>query len=325
MKTAMVTGGAGFIGSHLVDRLLADRWRVRVVDDMSSGTMANLAQHKNNFNITVRRKDIRRVDSIGKFMKGCDAVFHFAAHADIRSSLRNRAADLENNLIGTLSIIEAMQREAVPDLVFASTSAIYGETSVHPTPEDHLSLQTSLYGASKLACEAFAEAYTQFSPIRFWAFRFANVVGERCRRGVVWDFTKKLLSNPRELEILGDGKQSREFLYVGDCVNGFMSGYEKGQGNVNVFNLGLQGQTTVDEVANIVIEELGLSSVEKRYTGGIRGWVGDNPIVVLDLRRIMSLGWKPKLSGEEAIRRTVRWSTEILGRRTGDGSKRVTA
>jgi UDP-glucose 4-epimerase len=203
-----------------------------------------------------------------------------------------------------------MIKDDVRDLVFASTSALYGEGVVRPTPENYSSHQTSLYGASKLSCEAYAEAYTEFAPLRFWSFRFANIIGERCRRGVIWDFVHKLLDNPSELEILGDGKQSKEYLYVQDCVDGMLLGYRKASEKVNIFNLGMQNQTLVDRVADLVVEEMGLKDVKRSYTGGSRGWIGDNPIVELALDRIRQVGWTPRISSEQAIRRTVRWTMQ---------------
>jgi UDP-glucose 4-epimerase len=309
---ALVTGGAGFIGSHLVDRLLADGWSARVVDNMTCGYASNLDQHKGNPQLEVHEADIRDASVMHRLMKGCDTVFHMAAHANIKTSLEDHRADLENNLIGTLNILEAMIVNGVHDLVFASTSALYGQAEVKPSPEDYAAIQTSLYGASKLACEAYAEAYTEFAPMKFWAFRFANVVGERCRRGVIWDFVHKLRKNPRELEILGDGKQSKEYLYVQDCVEGMILGYRSTSNKVNVFNLGVEQQTLVDRVADLVIQEMGLGNVSRKYTGGAQGWIGDNPVVELSLERINRLGWTPKLSSEEAIRRTTKWTLNSL-------------
>jgi len=179
---------------------------------------------------------------------------------------------------------------------------------VMPTPEDYMPVQTSLYGASKLACEAYAQSFTQIAPIRFWAYRFANVIGQRCRRGVVWDFVHKLRRSPKELEILGDGKQSKEYLDVKDCVEGMMLGYRKAAGTVNSFNLGQVQQTLVDDVADIVIREMGLGEVKRRYTGGIRGWIGDNPSVVLSMEKISSLGWSTEMDPPEAIANTARWT-----------------
>ena len=305
-----MTGGAGFIGSHLVDRLLGDGYSVTVVDNMSCGCLQNLEHHSGNPRLAVHEVDIRETGELDRIFAGHDVVFHMAAHANIRSSLADHRADLNNNLIGTLNILEAMERNKIQDLVFASSSSLYGDTAVRPTPEDHLSAQTSLYGASKLACEAFVEAFTEFAPVRFWAFRFANIVGERCSRGVVGDFVRKLLKNPCELEILGDGKQSKEYLYVKDCVEGMLLGYRKSSGKVNIFNLGMEEQTLVDRVADIVIEEMKLSKVKRKYTGGKRGWIGDNPVVELSLERIMKLGLRPKVWSEEAIRRTTRWNLE---------------
>jgi len=307
---AIVTGGAGFIGSHLVDRLLGEGHYVTVVDNMSCGCLENLQHHSGNPRLTVHKVDIRDAGQLDRIFAGHDVVFHMAAQANIRESLVDHRSDLENNLIGTLNILEATHKNNIQDFVFASTSAVYGEAAVRPTPEDYFPVQTSLYGASKLACEAYVEAYTEFAPIRFWAFRFANVVGERCRRGVIWDFVHKLLKNPSELEILGDGKQSKEYLYVKDCVDGMMIGYQRSSGKVNIFNLGMEEQTLVDRVADIVIEEMKLGKVKRKYTGGPRGWIGDNPVVELSLKRIKKLGWRPTVSSEEAIRRTTKWTLE---------------
>ena len=171
-----------------------------------------------------------------------------------------------------------------------------------PTPESYMPVQTSLYGASKLACEAFAQAFTEFADISFWAYRFSNVIGERCRRGVTWDFINKLLKNPKELEILGDGHQSKEYLHVSDCVEAIMTGYAKSHNKVNVFNLAIEEDSTPVDVADIVIREMGLSNVHKKFTGGRRGWIGDNPVVHLSIEKIKSLGWRPRLSPRNQFR-----------------------
>jgi len=312
---AIVTGGAGFIGSHVVDRLLEDGYCVTVIDNMSCGSSLNLKQHEGNSRLICHSTDITHAAELDKLFAGHDIVFHMAAHANIRESLVDHMSDLANNVVGTLNILEAMIKNDVHDLVFASSSAVYGEAKVRPTPEDSPTVQTSLYGASKLACEAYMQAYAEFSPIKSWAFRFANVIGERCRRGVVWDFIHKLRKDPKELEILGDGKQSKEYLHVKDCVNGIMMGYRGTSSKVNIFNLGMKEQTVVDEVADLVIEEMGLTNVRRTYAGGARGWIGDNAIVELEMSRIMKLGWRPQLSSEEAIRRTIRWTLNETARR----------
>jgi UDP-glucose 4-epimerase len=307
---AIVTGGAGFIGSYLVDRLLHEGNAVTVVDNMSCGCLENLKHHSGNPDLIIQKDDIKNAKKLDRIFAGHDVVFHLAAHANIRQSLVNHRADLDNNVIGTLNVLEAMCKNEIQDLVFASSSAVYGEATVRPTPEDYSSVQTSLYGASKLACEAYAEAYTEITPIRLWAFRFSNVIGERCRRGIIWDFVHKLSNNPGELEILGDGKQSKEYLHAQDCVNGMIMGYRRATGKVNIFNLGVEEQTLVDEVADIVIEEMGLKKIKRSYTGGPRGWVGDNPVVELSLERIKKLGWSQSIPSEQAIRRAVRWTLE---------------
>ncbi len=312
---AIVTGGAGFIGSHLVDRLLSDGYFVTVLDNMSCGCLENLKHHSGNPRLAVHKVDIRDADQLNQIFAGHNVVFHMAAHANIRTSLIDHKADLDNNLVGTIDILEAMLKNNIQDLVFASTSALYGEATVRPTPEDYMPIQTSLYGASKLACEAYVEAFTEFAPIRFWAYRFSNIIGERCRRGVIWDFVFKLLKNPKELEILGDGKQSKEYLYVADCVNGMMIGYQKSHGKVNLFNLATEENSSPDEVADIIIREMGLEDVKRRYTGGPRGWIGDNPMVHLSIDRIKSFGWKPKVSSKEAIAITAQWAIKETSKR----------
>ena len=313
MKKALVTGGLGFIGSHLVDRLLDDDWHVVVLDSLLTGRRSNLAQHKGDPRLEVVEGDIRDLEAISKCSRGCDAVFHLAAHALMRVSLRDHRADLEYNIVGTLNVLESMVANNVQDFVFASTSALYGEAEITPTPEAYSGIQTSLYGAAKLAGEGYASAFAEFSPIKVWAYRFGTVLGDRCRRGAIWDFTHKLLENPAELEILGDGRQSKDYMFVKDCVDGIMLGHEKASDRVNIFNLGLQEQTTVDQLADFVIEEMGLSKVRKSYTGGARGWVGDNPVVYLSTKRIKGLGWRPKTSPEEAIRLTARWTLREAG------------
>ena len=317
-KKALVTGGLGFIGSHLVDRLLDSGWKVGVLDNLSTGHRANLAHRADNPNLRITEGDIRNVRNVSAVTVGCDAVFHLAAHAMMRVSPSDHKTDLDNNLLGTLNVIESMITHEVPHLIFASTSALYGEAEVVPTPENYLGTQTSLYGAAKLAAEAYACAYTQFSPLQLWSFRFGTVIGEGCRRGAVWDFTHKLLQTPAVLEILGNGQQKKDYLHVEDCVDGIMTGYDKASDRVNIFNLGLEEQTSVDELADIVIAEMGLTDVKRRYTGGEHGWVGDNPVVYLSAKKLRSLGWRPTIPPREAVRLTARWTIDAIQRRSQD-------
>ena len=311
-KRALVTGGLGFIGSHLVDRLLDRGWEVVVLDNLSTGHLANLAHRADDPSLRITEGDIRNIGDVSAAMTGCDVVFHLAAHAMMRVSISDHKTDLDNNFLGTLTVIDAMIAQEVPDLVFASTSALYGEAGIVPTPEHYLGAQTSLYGAAKLAAEAYACAYTQFSPLRLWSFRFGTVLGERCRRGAIWDFTHKLLQTPDILEILGNGQQRKDYLHVANCVSGILTGYDRASGSVNIFNLGLEEQTSVDELANIVVAEMGLTDVQRRYSGGERGWVGDNPVVYLSAEKLRALGWRPAVSPREAIRRTARWTIDAV-------------
>jgi UDP-glucose 4-epimerase len=306
---ALLTGGLGFIGSHLADNLLSRGWELIVLDNLLTGFQANLAHQAKNDKLRIVIADIRDPQTSRKLTSGCDAVFHLAAHALMRVSLSDRRVDLDYNLVGTTNILEAMLENHVPDFVFASTSALYGEAAVTPTPESYFGTQTSLYGAAKLACEAFAEAYTELGEMKMWAFRFGTVLGERCRRGAIWDFVSKLNDTPKELEILGDGKQKKDYLYVQDCIDGILTGYEKEKRfSSNVFNIGLQELTSVDRLSDLVIQGMGLSNVTKRYTGGPRGWIGDNPIVHLDVAKLKSLGWSPSVSAEAAISKTIKWT-----------------
>lgn len=321
MKRALVTGGLGFIGSHLVDRLLDMGWEVVVLDNLSTGCRANLAHRAGDPNLRIAEGDIRDIADVSAVTIGCSAVFHLAGHALMQVSLSNRRTDLDNNLIGTLNVIESMTSHEVPHLIFASTSALYGEAEVVPTPEHYLGIQTSLYGATKLAAEAYACAYTQFSPLRLWSFRFGTVIGERCRRGAIWDFIHKLRQSPPALEILGNGRQKKDYLHIEDCLDGIMTGYGKASDPVNIFNLGLEEQTSVDELADIVIAEMGLTDVQRRYTGGERGWVGDNPVVYLSASKLRSLGWRPAIPPQEAIRLTARWTIHVIQARYQDSGR----
>ncbi len=283
-----------------------------VLDNLSTGHRANLVHRADNPHLRITEGDIRTIGDVSAVTSGCDAVFHLAAHAMMRVSPTNHAADLDHNLIGTLNVIESMIAHGVPDLIFASTSALYGEAEVVPTPEHYLGAQTSLYGAAKLAAEAYACAYTRFSPLQLWSFRFGTVIGERCRRGAIWDFTDKLRQTPDVLEILGNGRQQKDYLHVEDCVGGIMTGYDQACDRVNIFNLGLEEQTSVDQLADIVVAEMGLTDVKRSYTGGEHGWVGDNPVVYLSAQKLRSLGWCPTIPPREALRLTARWTIEQL-------------
>lgn len=309
---AIVTGGAGFIGSHIIDRLLNDGYTVTSLDNMSIGTSKNIEHLKNNRKFKHKTCDLRNKKDVINATKGYDVIFHIAAFANLRKSLIHHYFDLENNLITTINIFEAMLKNEINDIVFSSTSSVYGNAQILPTPETYHPTQTSLYGASKISSEAFAEAYTNLSNIKLCAFRFSNVIGPRCRRGVIWDFVHKLNLNPKRLDILGNGKQSKEYIHVRDCIDGIMLGYKKSRGKVNIFNLGVEDNMTVDEVADVVIKEMKLKNVKKTYTGTEAGWIGDNAVVQLDLTKIKRLGWKQTVPAERAVAETTRWTLDSL-------------
>ena len=307
---AIVTGGAGFIGSVLVDELIDRGSEVAVIDNLSTGRLENINHHKGNDLFKFTEADIMDYDRMVTEFAGYDAVFHIAANADIRKGLLKPRRDLEQNTIATFNVLDAARLNDINKILFSSSSAIYGEPTVFPTPEDYAPVQTSLYGASKLAGEALIQAYCEGYGFRSWMFRFVSVIGNRHPHGVTYDFVHKLKKNPKELEILGNGKQKKSFIDVDDIISGIMFAFENAKDNVNIFNLGTDEYIVVDRIAEIVTDEMGLSNVEYRHTGGERGWVGDAPFVYLSIERMKQLGWEPKIGIEESIRKTVRYIVE---------------
>lgn len=305
-QNVLVTGGAGFIGSHVVDELLAQGAKVTVIDNMRTGQPKIVEEHRKNKNYSLKKIDISDLEGLKGALNGTDFVFHMAANADIRGGMANTKVDLDINTIGTYNILEAMRVNDVKGICFTSSAAVYGEQKIIPTPEDAPLIQNSLYGASKLAGEALCQAFSEYYGMRNYIYRFVSIVGERYPHGCIIDFYRKLKKNPEELEVLGDGTQKKSFLYIKDCVNGVMTGIEKGKGTTNIFNLGQDYTIEISRVADIVIEEMGLSA-RKKYTGGKVGWKGDQPVVLLSTERIRELGWRPKTSIEEGVRRTIRY------------------
>jgi UDP-glucose 4-epimerase len=305
MKT-LVTGGAGFIASHIVDRLLSEGAEVLVYDNFSTGDLLNLTQARAFGHLSIMRGDVLDLDRLTAAMEDVGYVFHFQANADVRGGIKNTRIDFEQNTTATLNVLEAMRLQNVSGLVFASSAVVYGEPIVFPTPEDISSRQTSLYAASKKACEALIEAYSEYFGFRYDIFRFVSWIGPRYSHGVVVDFVNKLRRNPKELEILGDGNQRKSYLDVADGVQGIFHALAHAETARNIFNLGHEEWMSVLEVAAIVIEELQLHDVKLTFTGGARGWLGDSPFVHLDINRMRALGWRPKIPIAEGIRRTVR-------------------
>jgi len=307
-KRILVTGGAGFIGSHLVDYLIQEN-EVVVLDNLSGGKYEFLKHHEGKENFTFVLGDLLRTEDIETALEGVDVVFHLAANPDVRRGAEDTRVHLEQNLIATYNLLEAMRRKDVRDIVFTSTSTVYGEAEVIPTPEDYGPLiPISLYGASKLGAEAYISAYTHLFGMRGVSYRFANIVGPRGTHGVIYDFIRKLKANPRELEILGDGTQTKSYLYVTDCVEAMVFGYEHMKRDYEVFNIGSEDWVNVKRIAEIVVEEMGLSDVKFRFTGGVdgRGWKGDVKVMRLSIEKLKALGWKPRHGSEESVRLTAR-------------------
>jgi len=305
-KKIFITGGAGFVGSHVADKLLELGCGVTVYDNMSTGQALFLENALQNPNFNLVKADIMDADCLAKEMAGHDFVFHFSANADVRGGVSKTRIDLEQNTIGTWNVLEAMRINNVKGIAFASSSAIYGEPKEFPTPEKYSPIiQTSMYGASKLSGEALIQAFCEGFGMNSWIFRFVSLIGERYTHGAIFDFVKKLQKNPKELEILGDGEQKKSYLHVKDCVEAMLLAIEKADERVNIFNLGHTNYMNVKDMANIVITEMKLENVSFKFTGGERGWIGDAPFVQLDVKKIKSLGWVPSIPIKEGIQKTV--------------------
>jgi UDP-glucose 4-epimerase len=304
---AFVTGGAGFIGSHLVDRLIDEGNLVTVFDNLSSGKKEFIEQHIGKRNFKLTEADLLHLDKVKETMRGHDVVFHLAANPEARRGIENTELDLKQETIATYNVLEAMRVNGVKKIVFASSGTIYGETPVIPLPEDYGPvLPISLYGAGKLASEGLISAFCGTFNMQAWLFRFANVVGKRTTHGVIFDFIQKLKQDPSKLEILGDGKQCKPYLHVDDCIDGILFGFKNSHDMVNVFNLGCPTATNVTTIAKMLVEEMGLSEVKFKYTGGDRGWPGDVPQVRFNAEKMSWLGWKARHTSDEAVKKAIR-------------------
>ncbi len=302
-----VTGGAGFIGSHLVDGLLSVGNEVTVIDNLSSGKMEFLNDHLKNQNLKFIKLDLFETEKLTKAIKGSEVVYHLAANPDVRLGVENTKIHLEQNIIATYNVLEAMRKNKQQGIVFTSTSTVYGEAAVIPTPEEYGPLiPISLYGASKLACEALITSYCGSFNMKSWIFRFANIVGGRSTHGIIVDFIKKLNNNPNILEILGDGKQRKSYLHVSDCVDAILFAVEKSNEMVNIFNIGSNDTISSTEIGEIVVSEMGLGDVAFTYTGGKRGWIGDVPRMLLSIEKLQELGWKPTHDSKSSVVAAVR-------------------
>jgi len=306
-KLYLVTGGAGFIGSTLVDRLLSVGHKVVVIDNLSTGQLRFLVSARRHTNFALIELDLLNFEGLKSAFVGADGVFHFAANADVRFGTDHPRRDLEQNTIATYNVLEAMRLNGVSKIMFSSTGSVYGEATVIPTPEDGpFPIQTSLYGASKAACEGLISAYCEGFGFQSFIFRFVSILGERYTHGHIYDFYKNLQIDQARLSVLGNGKQRKSYLYVQDCIDAIFLAMEKADQKVNIFNLGVDGYCVVNDSIGWICKELGLNP-KLDYSGGDRGWVGDNPFIFLDTRKIQSLGWQPKVTINEGVIKTVQY------------------
>jgi UDP-glucose 4-epimerase len=307
---SVVTGGAGFIGSHLVDALVARGDEVLVIDNLSTGDRQNLEAHLGSGRVELLVADLLD-DGWQERFRGVDRIYHVAADPDVRGGASSPASMFEESVVATMRVLEAMREAGVPEIAFTSTSTVYGEASVIPTPEDYAPMvPISVYGAGKLACEAMIGAYCHSFGMRSFLFRFANIVGERSNHGVSWDFIRKLRADPHVLEILGDGRQTKSYLEVRACVDAFLHVCGHATEAVNIYNIGSEDWVDVVTIANIVVDAMGLGAVEYRFTGGDRGWVGDVPRMRLAVDRLRALGWRPPLGSKESMEIAIRAQLE---------------
>jgi UDP-glucose 4-epimerase len=312
MQKVFITGAAGFIGSSLTDRLLADGKTVVGWDNLSTGQEKFIEDALKNPHFTLVRGDNLNLAALTKAMAGCDFVLHLAANADVQYGTKNPQKDIEQNTNATFHMLEAMRVNGIKRIGFSSTGSVYGEATVIPTPEDApFPIQTSLYGASKVAGEGLIAAYAEGFGFEAYIFRFVSILGERYTHGHVFDFYRQLTEHPDWLKVLGDGAQRKSYLYIQDCIDAILHVTRLGTARdakhrVQIYNLGTPEYVQVKDSIGFICDALGLKP-ELRYTGGDRGWVGDNPFIFLDTKKIQATGWKPKLAIREGIVKTLRW------------------
>ena len=303
----IVTGCAGFIGSNLTDRLLANGHTVIGYDNFSTGRQEFIDPAIRSSAFTLIPGDVLDLPALVEAMRGVDLVFHLAANADVRYGTEHPRKDLEQNTIATYNVLEAMRTNDVKRIVFSSTGSVYGEAKVIPTPEDApFPVQTSLYGASKLAGEGLISAYCEGFGFTGYIFRFVSILGERYTHGHVFDFYNKLLKNPNELHVLGNGHQRKSYLYIQDCIDAMLCVIDKAQDKVNIFNLGTDEYCEINDSIGWICSYLEVDP-QRKYSGGEHGWTGDNPFIFLDTAKVRKLGWKPKLTIQQGVLRTLEY------------------
>jgi UDP-glucose 4-epimerase len=306
-----ITGGAGFIGSHLVDALCRDKNEVVMFDNLSSGKLENIKQWLNTPNFFFRQGDLLRPEEIQEHLSDCETVFHLAANPEVRLGSTDPKVHYEQNIAATFNLLEAIRKNGnIKNFVFTSSSTVYGDAEKIPTQENYAPLKpVSVYGASKLASEALITSFAYSYGFNAVLCRLANVIGSRTQHGVICDFINKLKKNSKKLEILGDGTQTKSYLDVEDCVNAMLTGISHISSRVEAYNVGSEDKINVKKIADIVCGEMGLKHVEYVFTGGVdggRGWKGDVKIMLLDIEKIKALGWKPTLNSRQAVEKTTK-------------------
>ncbi len=303
----LVTGAAGFIGSHMVDRLLSAGHRVVGFDNLSTGQIRFLENALARSEFTLHQADLLDGKSLAQAMEGVELVVHFAANADVRFGTEHPRKDLDQNTIATWNVLEAMRERNCKRIIFSSTGSVYGEPDIFPTPETGpFPIQTSLYGASKLAAEGLIQAYCEGFGMQGYIFRFVSILGERYSHGHVFDFYQQLAEHPEHLHVLGNGHQRKSYLYVQDCIDAILTAIDRAKDKVNIFNLGTDEYCEVNDSIGWICEYLGLHP-KLTYSGGERGWVGDSPFILLDCSRIRALGWRPRLTIKQAVLATIKY------------------
>ncbi len=306
----LVTGAAGFIGSNMVDRLLSAGHSVLGFDNLSTGHKRFLESAMGHPQFTFRQGDLLQRENLKPAMEGAELVIHFAANADVRFGTDHPRKDLEQNTIATWNVLEAMREQGCKRIAFSSTGSVYGEPEIFPTPEScPFPVQTSLYGASKVAAEGLIQAYCEGFGMQGYIFRFVSILGERYTHGHVFDFYQQLASHPDHLHILGNGHQRKSYLYVQDCIDAILLALDRAPATLNIFNLGTDEYCEVNDSIAWICEHLGLHP-QLTYAGGERGWVGDSPFILLDCSRIRALGWRPRLTIQEAVLATIKFVSQ---------------
>lgn len=297
----LITGGAGFIGSYIVDKLIKDGEKVIVYDNFSTGKKAFIKHHLKNNKFELIKADLSDEKKLNKAMKGVDFVFHLAAHADVRSGIEDHSIDHEQNLEMTQNVLEAMIKNNIKNLAFSSTSSVYGDANMHPTPEDCPFNPTSLYGATKAACESYIQAYASYYNLKVYIFRFVSFLGPRYTHGIVFDVLKKLRQNPKSIKLFSDGSPKKSSLAVSDGVDAIFQIISKSKEKINVYNIGHKEVLTVSEIVDTILQITKQKSVKKIWMGKKSNWKGDNEFVLLSINKLTKLGWKPTKSTKQSI------------------------